>query len=208
MYTLQKNLYVIKRIIIHQKHELFELFGYETRNKYSIQTEAGEEVAFAAEQQKGLMGFVFRQLLGHWRTFQIYFFDSNRQVILSAVHPFRFFFQRLEVFDAQGVPVGAIQQRFAFLTKSFDIMKPNGFTMMTVRSGLLSFWTFKFEKLGRNVAIATKKWSGALTELFTDKDKFLIEFIDPTLSEQEKTLIVAAGMFIDLQYFERKANDN
>lgn len=195
------------KLMIQQKHEVFELFGFETRNKYSIQTESGVEVAFAAEQQKGFLGFLFRQLLGHWRTFEILFFDSNKKILLKAVHPFRFFFQRLEVLDADGILVGAVQQRFAFITKSFDVQAPNGSTMMEVRSGLFSIWTFKFKKNGREVAVVTKKWSGALLELFTDKDRFLIDYLDPNLTHQERTLILAAGMFIDLQYFEKRANE-
>lgn len=195
------------KLMIQQKHEVFELFGFETRNKYSIQTESGAEVAFAAEQQKGFLGFLFRQLLGHWRSFQILFFDLNKQILLKANHPFRFFFQRLEVSDSNGVSVGAIQQRFALITKSFDVQSPSGSTLMEVRSGLFSIWTFKFTKNGREVAIVTKKWSGALLELFTDKDRFLIDYLDPNLTHQEKTLILAAGMFIDLQYFEKKANN-
>ena len=40
---------------------------------------------------------------------------------MTARHPFRLFFQRLEVFDEAGVFVGAIQQRFSILTKRFDV---------------------------------------------------------------------------------------
>lgn len=195
-----------KKYFVQQKHEVFELFGFETRNKYSIQNESGTEIAYAAEQQKGALGFLFRQFLGHWRTFQIYFFDTNKQVLLKAVHPFRFLFQRLEIYDAQGAPIGAIQQRFSILTKSFDVQDNKGNVLLEVRSGLFSIWTFKFTKAGREVAVVTKKWSGALFELFTDKDKFLIDYLDPTLPQQDRVLILVAGMFIDLQYFERKAD--
>ena len=67
-----------QRLIVRQRRELAELFGFETRNKYEIASESGGALAFAAEQQKGIAGFLFRQFLGHWRTFEIKFFSPDR----------------------------------------------------------------------------------------------------------------------------------
>src|SRR5215207_827702 len=107
-------------LMIVQKRELVELIGIETRNKYSIEVN-GAPFAFAAEQGKGGLAFIARMFLGHWRPFEIHFFDNARQLVLRAVHPFRFFFQRLEVSTADGRPLGAIQQRWAFFSKKFDV---------------------------------------------------------------------------------------
>src|SRR5215207_1012228 len=95
-------------LMIVQKRELVELIGIETRNKYSIEVN-GAPFAFAAEQGKGGLAFFARMLLGHWRTFEIHFFDNARQLVIKAVHPFRFLFQRLEVWAANGRQIGAIQ---------------------------------------------------------------------------------------------------
>src|SRR6478752_4271537 len=103
-------------LMILQKRELAELFGIETRNKYSIEA-GGAPFAFAAEQGKGGLAFLARMFFGHWRTFEIHFFDEARQLVLRAVHPFRFLFQRLEVFAADGRMLGAIQQRFSVFSK-------------------------------------------------------------------------------------------
>lgn len=77
-------------LLVEQKRELVELIGFETRNKYAISTEGGVMLAYAAEQQFGVLGFLARQLFGHWRRFDILVFDSNRNPILTAHHPFRF----------------------------------------------------------------------------------------------------------------------
>ena len=50
-----------------------------------------------------------------------------------------------------------------------------------------------------------KKWSGLLAEAVTDKDNFLVDFGNGPLGENERRLVLAAALFIDLQYFERKA---
>lgn len=193
-----------EEIYVRQQRELAELFGFETRNKYELSDANRQPLGFAAEQQKGLLGALLRQTLGHWRTFDILFFNTARQPLMVAHHPFRLFFQRLEVTTSDGRVVGAIQQRFGFLSKRFDVLDANGNTLLEMRSGLLSFWTFPFFKNEAEVAAVEKKWSGGLTELFTDKDNFRVR-LGPGLSADERLLVLAAAIFVDLQYFEAKA---
>ena len=63
-------------------------------------------------------------------------------------------------------------------------------------------------RANREMARIEKKWSGLLTEVFTDKDIFRVTFIDPELTQQEREVLVAAAVYIDLQYFETKARSN
>jgi uncharacterized protein YxjI len=190
-------------LFVVQRRELAELFGFETRNKYSI--ELGDaQLAFAAEQGKGGLAFLARQFLGHWRRFEIAFFDSLRAPMMRATQPFRWFFQRLEVSHESGRPVGALQQRFALLSKRFDVLDPNGQVSMQVSSPFWRPWTFSFQRDGREVARIEKKWAGLLREAFTDSDRFRVAFIEP-LGLDDRLLLLAAAIFIDLRYFEKKA---
>lgn len=191
-------------LYVRQVRELAELFGFETRNKYAITTADRVQVAFAAEQQKGLVGLLLRQVLGHWRPFEIHFLSPDRRPMFRAVHPFRLLFQRLEVFDGAGHLVGAVQQRFSLLTKRFDVVGPTGEVLLEMKSGLFKLWSFPFFKNQEQRAIIEKKWGGGLTELFTDKDSFRVRF-QGRLTPQERLLITAAAIFVDLQYFEAKA---
>ncbi len=192
-------------LMIVQRRELAELFGFETRNKYSIEV-GGAAFAFAAEQGKGGLAFLARMFLGHWRTFEIHFFDDARQLVMRAVHPYRLFFQRLEVSAADGRLIGVIQQRWSFFSKRFDVTDPSGRLLLSVASPLWRPWTFAFERDGRELARVEKKWSGMLQEVFTDAERFRVAFDSPELSLDERALVLAAGLFIDLQYFERKAD--
>ncbi len=194
-------------IQVKQKVEIAEFLGFETRNKYEISTPEEGVVGFAAEQQKGILGFFMRQFLGHWRSFEIQIFDKERALYLRAIHPFRFYFQRLEVFDAHGRFLGALQQRFSILTKKFDVQDNNLNQTMTVCSPFWRIWTFPFERNGREVAKIVKKWTGLLAEGFTDKDNFQLQYLDPSLSQIDRELLLAGAFFIDLQYFERKASN-
>lgn len=205
---MSEMLSVVERsseLMIVQRRELAELFGIETRNKYSIEVN-GAPFAFAAEQGKGALAFLARMFVGHWRSFEIHFFDNARQLVLRAVHPFRFFFQRLEVSDAGGRLLGAIQQRWAIFSKRFDVLDSAGRTVLQVSSPLWRPWTFAFLRNGQEVARVEKKWSGMLTEVFTDADRFRITYASGDLGMDERLLVLAAGIFIDLQYFEQKAD--
>lgn len=190
---------------LRQRKELAEFFGYESRNKYEICDPNGQVILYAAEQGSGLGAMFMRQLLGHMRTFEVHVFDNARNLVLRAVHPFRFLFQRLEIYGADGRPIGALQQRFAVIHKAFDVEDAAGRVVMTVRSPIWRPWTFTFQQGGADVATVAKKWGGSLTEVFTDADSFRIDYGSPQLDPDARALLLAAGLFIDLQYFEAKA---
>lgn len=187
-----------------QRKELAELFGFETRNKYAIEAD-GVPVAFAAEQGKGAGALVARYFLGHYRRFEIHFFDAERNLTFRAIHPFRWFFKRLEVVDASGRSIGAIQQRFAILSKRFDVQDAAGNVVLSVSSPLWRPWTFAFTRSGGELARIEKKWAGLLSEAFTDGDRFRVVYSSWDLGVDERVLVLAAAIFVDLMYFEQKA---
>ena len=200
--TLEKQ----EIIQVNQKHEIAELFGYETRNKYEILDGMGSPIGFAAEQHKGFGGFLLRQILGHWRYFEVLIFDQQRQIAFKCVHPFRFWFNRFEISDAAGRSLGALQQRFSFFSRKFDVEGERGRLHFQMVSPFFRFWTYKFMLRGSEVARIEKKWSGLLSEGFTDKDKFRLTIHNKNLNKDQRALLLAACLFVDLMYFEAKAD--
>lgn len=207
MATFDADVDNAQQLVIIQRKELAELFGFESRNKYEIRTLAGQPVGFAAEQQKGLFGFLLRQFFGHWRSFELTLFDMQRAPVLFAHHPFRWFFTRLTVTDRSGRLLGAIERRWSWLSKRFDVLDAQGHVLLTVESPLWHPWTFAFRRLGNLVGAVKKRWSGGLTELFTDADNFLVDYLPGPLTGLERRLLLAAALFIDLVYFEQKARN-
>lgn len=195
-------------IYVRQRRELAELFGFETRNKYEISRSDRSPIGYVAEQSKGLLGFFGRQFLGHWRRFELHFFTPERHAVGKAVHPFRWFFQRLDLYDAQNRLLGSVQQRFAIIRKKFDVLDANGSVLLEMESPFWKIWTFPFRRGGQEVACLRKKWAGVLSEAFTDKDNFEVAFSDPGLRNTERLLILASAIFVDLIYFEKKANSD
>lgn len=44
-----------------------------------------------------------------------------------------------------------------------------------------------------------------MSEVFTDRDNFVVQIGDQKIENSERLFILATSIFIDLQYFERKA---
>lgn len=199
------NLTSTSQVVVQQRKELAEIFGFETRNKYEIYNDKKHLIGFCAEQQKGFLGILLRQFLGHWRTFEVHFFDEKRNLVMIAKHPFRFFFQEFHVYDASGKPIGWANQRFGVLTKKFDVMDAQNNLILIMRSGLFKIWTFPLTSpQGLEKAIIRKRWGGLLKEMFLDADNFAVEFQDAALNQEQRALILALSVFTDLQYFEEK----
>ena len=204
--NFEETLKEVPDLYVKQVFEGLELVGLETRNKYSILDARGAQLGFAAEQKKGFFGAVVRQFLGHWRAFSVHIFDSQKQRVFVANHPFKLFFQRFEVFRASGEPLGILQQRFSILSRRFDLYNRQGRLLLQMKSPLFRIWTFKFFRNSQvEVGRVEKKWSGGLSEIFTDRDNFHVQF-SHSLSVEERALILASSIFIDLLYFEKKAD--
>ncbi len=192
-------------LVVAQKVELAEaLFDVESRNKYTVYGTNRQPVAYAAEQGSGFLATLSRALMRHWRTFEIHVFTPDRQLVVRAEHPFRWlaFNECLRVVDARGTYLGAIQRRFAFFSKVFDVVGPTGEVLLSVDSGFFRPWSFSFTSGGQRHAVVEKKWSGLLKEMFTDADTFRLGFENPNLRDDARWLLIVAAIFIDLQFFE------
>lgn len=203
--TLDQELQRSATVLIRQKRELRELLaGFEGRNKYSIETPDGQCLGYVAEEGAGFVGTLSRQFLGHWRAFDLTFLDKNKEIILRAHHPFRALLQRLAVSSAQGKALGLIQQKLRVLTRQFEVVDNTGRIILSMSSPVWRLWTFPFVKNGIEVAVVQKKWGGLVKESLMDADSFQVTFHSRELRTEERLLILAGAIFIDIQYFEKR----
>jgi uncharacterized protein YxjI len=199
----EETLLASKSLHVQQVLEGFEvLLGYETRNKYRILDADMNPIAFAAEASKGLGAAIMRGLFKHWRTFEIEIFDQSRELMYRAKFPFRWFFKALYLENANGSVMGHLEQRFAILYKKFDVYDGYGKLIAEIKSPLFKMWTFEFRTHGRKIGTIQKKWSGAISEIFTDKDNFIVSYAQPDLTLETKAIMLATCLMIDVVYFE------
>lgn len=202
MSDLSQRLATSRHLHVQQVLEGWELLGFETRNKYSILDERMSPLAYAAEEKTGLGGAIFRHFFGHWRTFRMTVFDSARKPQYRLHFPFRFFFKTLFVSDMSGRSIGRLEQTFAIFRKKFDVYDSSDRRIARINSSFFRFWTFDFYRDGRKTGGIQKKWSGALGELFTDRDNFVVTFDEPGLTPDERALMLCTCLMADIIYFE------
>jgi hypothetical protein len=197
-------------LVLRQRKELAELLGYESRNKYEVLDPHGTVLLYAAEQGKGLGAMFARQLFGHWRSLRDSRLRQHAQRAPARGAPLSLVLSSASrSFDGRGAFSGRAAAALGVLLEALRRRRRLGAGAHPRSSSpLWRPWTFRFERAGQRVASVVKKWSGALTELFTDADSFRIEYEQPGLSPDERALLLCAGVFIDMQYFEAKANSS
>jgi hypothetical protein len=97
--------------------------------------------------------------------------------------------------------IGCVQNRFALGANRYELVDANETVLGTVESPYVNVLRFEAKnRTGQRLAVITKEWDGALKELFTDADTFLVDFA--TVSLIERALILSSALLIDLSFFE------
>ena len=193
----------ISGLVVSQQKEWGEIItGFETRNRYAISDVSGNRLYLAAEETGSTL---LRWFLKALRPFTIAVLSENGQVILRAIRPFRFYFHRAEVFDAQGQSLGVIERRFAVLRRIYSVRDISGAEAYQLFGPVLRPWTFQIKKNGNDFGKITKKWSGLIKESITDADNFGVMF-PAEWDVRLKALFLGAVFLIDFVHFENKGN--
>ena len=196
--------------LIKQDVELFEaMTGFETENSYDVGgcTEGRCLLQLKASESSGVMQ---RMCCGNRRPWTITVADKrDGSTLLRFERPLRLYWQTVEVFDAQGRPLGSVDREFTIISKNYVVLDASGSPLLYVRSPLFSPWTFTVYDLDeREVGVISKKFAGIMQELMTDADNFVCTF-PSGLPTQLKALLLGAVMLIDFLHFEDNSmNDN
>jgi len=192
------------QFFVRQRKELTEiLIDWETRNQYQVLDASEQEIGTIAERAGGMSGFLFRSFLRSHRGFEIRVIDATGGKILELARSFFFLFSDLLVSGPNGEELGHVKRRFGVLYKKYDLQDGFGQCFAKVRSPRWRFWTFPVvSERGTGDAVISKKWGGALREVFADADTFLIDYQDGSWSLEERAVIFAAAISIDFDFFE------
>ena len=189
------------QLFVRQRKELAEiLIDWETRNQYDVM-DANEKPLGTISERAG--GMIRRFLLRSHRGFQIRVTDSDGELVLELTRSFFFLFSDLDVIAPDGRALGSVHRRFGVLYKRYDLRDASGNTFARVKSPRWRLWTFPVvSERGTGDAVITKRWGGVLRETFADADTFLIDYENSSWSDDERTVIFAAAISIDFDFFE------
>jgi uncharacterized protein YxjI len=193
----------VSGLAVRQVKEWGEILtGFETKNKYAILDPSGQSLYLAAEEAGSLLLRLFLKAL---RPFTIIVVTEDGQEVLRVKRPFRFFFHRAEVVDANGQSLGVIERRFSILRRIYSVIDPAGQEVYQLFGPILHPWTFEIRRDGVACGKITKKWSGLWKEGFTDADNFGVMF-QPDWDVKLKALFLGAVFLIDFVHFENKGD--
>jgi uncharacterized protein YxjI len=192
------------RVVVRQARDWSELLAWEAPNRYALLTPEGALCGWALELAGGGSALLARWFLKANRPFEmgVYPAGDTRTAALRLRRPFTWFLSRLEVSDETGRPLGVVRQRFTILRRRLDLEAPDGRLLARLTGPLLHPWTFVLtERDGdRELGRIEKRWSGTVSEVFTDADTFLVTFgrADATV----RRLLLAAAVLVDFRWFE------
>jgi len=111
-------------LVISQQKEWGEILsGFETKNKYVVFDEVGNQLYLAAEESGSTMARWFLKAL---RPFTISVLSNDGQLVLQVNRPFEFYFHRADIVDAEGRLLGTIQRRFSMLRRIYSVLDAHG----------------------------------------------------------------------------------
>jgi uncharacterized protein YxjI len=184
---LEQNTFVVK-----EKTKLLS-----SRNSYEILDEGGKVIGTAEQKTSGLAK-ALGMVLGDPPT-QIDFCEKPDDSLVFTVRRRGYLMKKVEVADAQGAVIGTYKAKRFSLSGGFHVYDKDGKHVAEIRGQLMkSDYTF-FQPDGKTeMGKVSKKWGGAMKELFTSADTYGVQ-IAPAFADQPtaKMLILGAAVAID-----------
>jgi Zn-finger nucleic acid-binding protein len=109
--------------------------------------------------------------------------------------------------DGTGDPgraLGSVESTFSVIETRYELRDARGTAFANVVRPALSSWTFELRTMNNAVVgRVAKEWSGVMTEWLSDSDDFAVDFGAHPWTLDQRGVIVAAALLIDINHFER-----
>ncbi len=166
----------------------------------------GAQIGTAKEEPGGMMKFlrlvINKQLLPN----KINVYDKEGQSIAVSIRkPFSLLRSKISVFNQNGDYLGFFKSKVFTLGGGFWVFDPAENRVAEIK-GDWKGWNFQFIGAdGRALGTINKKWAGAIKELFTTADNYVISLEEAeALDHSRVALLLAAGLAIDTVFKEGK----
>lgn len=190
---MKTNFFESNNYFIDEKVNLFKF-----ENCYQIYNEKSENIGAIKQKlttgQKALRLLLKKSML----PFLLEIKNTNDETQASISRGWTFFLSKITIKDAQGLTVGTIQQKFRLLKQNFKIFNASNELIAEINGDWKS-WNFEIIDASKlPIGNITKKWSGAMKEIFTSADKYNV-FINPSYAKKDyKAIILSSAITIDM----------
>ena len=182
--------------------EKVQLFKFE--NAYNVYNDKGDNIGAIKQKlttgQKALRLLLKKPML----PFLLEIKDINNDTVATISRGWTFWMSKITIADAMGSPIGTIQQKFKLFKPTFKIYDADQVQIAEI-SGDWKAWNFTITDANNTqIGAITKKWAGAMKEIFTSADKYNVN-IDPNYGNKHNKIVILAGAItIDMVMKESK----
>jgi uncharacterized protein YxjI len=182
--------------------EKVNFFKFE--NCFHIYNENGENIG-AIKQKLSAGQKILRLLLKKsMLPFLLEIKNSDDQLEASISRGWTFFMSKITVKNAQGNIIGTIKQKFKLFKPTFKIFNPSEVLIAEI-NGDWKAWNFKIiDDSNNQIGTISKKWAGAMQEIFTSADKYYVNIESNYSNIENKIAILSSAITIDMVLKESK----
>lgn len=173
-------------------------------NEYKVYNDMGIQVGSIRQRVSGWHKFLRLFFSKAMFPFTLEIKDPEDNLLVVITRGWTFWLSKITIANGNGEITGYIKQKFRFFKPTFKIFDASE-QLISEITGDWKAWNFSIkDQNGTAVGAITKKWAGALKELFTSADKYYVT-IDPAYAEdQNKVNIVSTAITIDMVLKESK----
>lgn len=180
-------------LVVSQKAKLIEL-----TNEYSILDQNGTQVGAVKQVGQGKGRKILRALtnVDQFLSLKLEITDETGAVVLKLERGAKVFKSKIQVTDGSGKEIGWINQDNVIGKIHFSL-EAGGQTVGSINAENWRAWNFNVQDAGgKEIARVTKKWAGAVKEMFTTADNYFVEIPNP-LEDPLRSLVLAAALSVD-----------
>jgi uncharacterized protein YxjI len=196
---MNSNFFDANSFFIDEKVNFFKF-----ENSYSVFNDKGENVG-AIKQKLTTGQKVLRLLLKKpMLPFLLEIQNASGGVEASISRGWTFWMSKITIADPNGMVLGTIKQKFKFFKPTFLIYNPSEVLIAEI-NGDWKAWNFTIKDAkGVQIGVISKKWAGALQEIFTSADKYNVMISPDYLDKESKIAVLAGAITIDMVLKESK----
>lgn len=177
---------------------------FKFENCYKVFNNKGNEIG-SVNQKLSLGQKALRLLLNkNMLPFQLEIKDSKGNLQTTISRGWTFFMSTILIDDSNGNNIGSIKQKFKFFKPTFKIYNKSE-QLVAVITGDWKAWNFQINDASdKQIGTISKKWNGAMKEIFTTADKYNVDINAGYTDVSNKMAILSSAITIDMVLKESK----
>ncbi|QHI35681.1 hypothetical protein IMCC3317_10280 [Kordia antarctica] len=196
---MSSNFFDTNSYFIDEKVNYFKF-----ENCYKVFNDKGNEIGSVNQKistgQKLLRLILNKKML----PFKLEIKDSNDNIQATISRGWTFFMSTIKIDDSRGHTIGSIKQKFTLIKPTFKINDSSG-QLISEINGDWKAWNFKInDSRKKEIGTISKKWNGAMKEIFTSADKYNVNINSDITDTTKKMAILSGAITIDMVLKESK----